>query len=121
MRELVHRRKWISEQEFVNGLALSQAFPGINVVNLAIWIGYRLQGGKGALVAALGMVVPAMVVAILMAMAFSQVAHSKSAHLALAGIAAAAIGLFLDMGRSGERRVGKEGVSTCRSRWSTDH
>src|SRR3546814_7674181 len=98
MRELVHRRKWISEQEFVNGLALSQAFPGINVVNLAIWIGYRLQGGKGALVAALGMVVPAMVVAILMAMAFSQVAHSKSAHLALAGIAAAAIGLSLEMG-----------------------
>src|SRR3546814_6380048 len=36
MRELVHRRKWISEQEFVNGLALSQAFPGINVVNLAM-------------------------------------------------------------------------------------
>src|SRR3546814_20763716 len=70
MRELVHRRKWISEQEFVNGLALSQAFPGINVVNLAIWIGYRLQGGKG---------------------------------------------------RSEARRVGKECVSTCRSRWSPYH
>ncbi|MGB3291202.1 MAG: chromate transporter [Burkholderiaceae bacterium] len=98
MREFVHRRKWISEQEFVSGLALSQAFPGINVVNLSIWIGYRLQGGKGALAAALGMVVPAMCVAILMAMAFAQVAHSRTAHLALAGIAAAAIGLSLEMG-----------------------
>jgi chromate transporter len=95
MREFVHSRKWISEKEFVSGLALSQAFPGIN---LAIWIGYRLRGGKGALVAALGMVVPAMGVAILMAVAFSQVAHSKTAHLALAGIAAAAIGLSLEMG-----------------------
>lgn len=98
MREFVHSRKWISEKEFVSGLALSQAFPGINVVNLSIWIGYRLRGGRGALAAALGMVMPAMGVAILMAIAFAQVAHSRTAHLALAGIAAAAIGLSLEMG-----------------------
>ncbi|MGP1614013.1 MAG: chromate transporter, partial [Pollutimonas bauzanensis] len=39
MREFVRQRRWISEEEFLSGLALSQAFPGINVVNLSIWIG----------------------------------------------------------------------------------
>ncbi len=98
MREFVRQRRWISEEEFLSGLALSQAFPGINVVNLSIWIGYRLRGRNGALAAALGMVLPSMCVAIVMAVAFAQVSQSKTAHLALAGIAAAAIGLSLEMG-----------------------
>lgn len=105
MREFVHTRHWITEEDFLSGLALSQAFPGINVVNLSIWIGYRLNGRNGALVAALGMVLPAMFVAIIMAMAFSQVSQSKTAHLALAGIAAAAIGLSLEMGLRAARHT----------------
>ncbi len=61
MREFVQRRAWLSEGEFLSGLALAQAFPGVNVVNLAIWIGFRLRGGAGALVSALGLTVPAIV------------------------------------------------------------
>lgn len=105
MREFVHTRHWITEEDFLSGLALSQAFPGINVVNLSIWIGYRLNGRNGALVAALGMVLPAMVVAIVMAMAFAQFSQSKTVHLALAGIAAAAIGLSLEMGLRAARHT----------------
>ena len=64
LRDFVQTRRWISEGEFLSGLALAQAFPGVNVVNLSIWIGYRLRGGAGALVGALGIVAPAMFVAI---------------------------------------------------------
>ncbi|HXZ08323.1 MAG TPA: chromate transporter, partial [Paraburkholderia sp.] len=35
LREFVHDRHWLSEDEFLNGLALSQALPGVNVKNLA--------------------------------------------------------------------------------------
>ncbi|HUG59240.1 MAG TPA: chromate transporter [Candidimonas sp.] len=105
MREFVHRRHWISEEDFLSGLALSQAFPGINVVNLSIWIGYRLRGRGGAVAAALGMVIPAMFVAIIMVMVFAQISQSKTAHLALAGIAAAAIGLSLEMGLRAARHT----------------
>ena len=55
LREFVQRRRWLDEGEFLSGLALAQAFPGVNVVNLSIWIGYRLGGSAGALVSALGM------------------------------------------------------------------
>ncbi|HEY9281729.1 MAG TPA: chromate transporter [Eoetvoesiella sp.] len=105
MREFVIQRRWISEEEFLSGLALSQAFPGINVVNLSIWIGYRLRGGQGAFVASLGMVVPAMFVAISMAAVFSLLRDSPSVHYALAGIAAAAIGLSLEMGIHAAKRA----------------
>jgi len=36
LREFVQRRAWLQEDEFLSGLALAQAFPGVNVVNLAI-------------------------------------------------------------------------------------
>ncbi|MCR2521869.1 chromate transporter, partial [Salmonella enterica] len=41
MREFVQQRRWLSESDFLSGLALAQSFPGVNVVNLAIWIGFR--------------------------------------------------------------------------------
>ena len=98
MRDFVQNRKWLSEQEFLTGLALAQAFPGVNVVNLSIWIGYSLRGGLGALFGALGMVVPAMFVAIGIFTVYAQLVRFRVAHILLAGVAAAAIGLSLQMG-----------------------
>ena len=48
LREFVRDRAWIGEEEFLNGLSLSQALPGVNVTNMAIWIGHRLLGFRGA-------------------------------------------------------------------------
>jgi chromate transporter len=98
LREFVQNRRWLSEDEFLSGLALAQAFPGVNVVNLSIWIGFRLRRSRGALLAALGMIVPPMAVAMVLAAVFAELAHSSTVHLVLAGIAAAAVGLSLQMG-----------------------
>jgi chromate transporter len=98
LREFVQARRWLSEPEFLSGLALAQAFPGVNVVNLSIWIGFRLRGSPGALVAALGMIVPPMVTAMILAALFAELAHAPAVHIVLAGIAAAAVGLSLQMG-----------------------
>ncbi|CAM3870187.1 chromate transporter [Bordetella bronchialis] len=98
LREFVQARRWLSEAEFLSGLALAQAFPGVNVVNLSIWIGFRLRGGPGAFFAALGMIVPPMTAAIVLAALFAELSHSPTVHIVLAGIAAAAVGLSLQMG-----------------------
>lgn len=105
MREFVTRRRLLSEADFLSGLALSQGLPGINVVNLSIWIGYRLRGGAGATVASLGMIVPPMMVAILMMIILEQIGPSEHIRLLLAGIAAAALGLALEMGVRSARFV----------------
>jgi len=98
MRDLVTRRQWVTSDEFLGGLALAQAFPGINAVNLAIWTGYQLRGGRGAAVAALGMLVPSIAAAIAIVSVFSELNHIPGVHYALAGLSAAAIGLSLEMG-----------------------
>jgi chromate transporter len=105
LREFVQDRQWLSEEEFLNGLAVSQALPGVNVTNMAIWIGYRLRGPIGAFAGFMGIVVPPAFVIVLLGMLFSFVAQYPITRLALAGAAAAAIGLSLSMGITTARRV----------------
>jgi chromate transporter len=105
LRECVHRHRWLSEEEFFNGLALSQALPGVNVSNMAIWIGYRQRGTAGALASLAGIIIPSAVVIVLLAVVFSAIAKFEIVHLVLNGAAAAAIGLSLYMGVGAARRV----------------
>jgi len=105
MREFVHDRHWLSEEEFLDGLALSQALPGVNVKNMAIWIGYKLAGPRGAAAGFVGIIFPAAVFIILLAVLFSSLERYPLTSVALAGAAAAAIGLSATMGITAARRV----------------
>jgi chromate transporter len=105
MREFVHDRHWMSEEEFLNGLALSQALPGVNIKNLAIWIGYRLLGWRGAVAGFCGIIFPPAVFIILLGVFFSALAYLPLTHIALAGAAAGAIGLSLSMAITAARRL----------------
>ncbi|MGF6769971.1 chromate transporter [Paraburkholderia sp. GAS199] len=105
LREFVQDRDWISEEDFLNGLAISQALPGINVKNMAIWIGHRLLGWRGALLAVAGIIVPPAILIIVLGTLFSHLLQFPIAHVLLAGAAAAATGLSLSMGVTTARRV----------------
>jgi chromate transporter len=105
LREFVQDRAWLSEDEFLNGLAISQALPGVNVKNMAIWIGYRLLGRRGAAAGFTGIILPPAIVIVLIGMLFSSLAHFPITHRALMGAGAAAIGLSLSMGITAARRV----------------
>lgn len=104
MRVVVQERGWMDETEFLSGLALCQVFPGINVVNLAIWLGYRMHGGVGAVVGALTMIVPPALVLIAMATAFTDLSRYAAVRIGLDGVAAAAVGLGASMGVRAARR-----------------
>src|SRR2546421_12947569 len=54
-RELVERKRWMSREQFVEMLSVSQVLPGPNVVNLSLMIGDRHFGLRGAFVALAGM------------------------------------------------------------------
>lgn len=110
LREFVQRRHWLSEEAFMNGLAISQALPGVNVVNLAVWIGYQLRGGRGALFSALGMIVPPMIVAILILISFEQMSRYPWVQVMFTGVAAGAVGLSLNMGFRALRRIMRQVV-----------
>lgn len=56
-RELVDRHGWMSEEEFLDHVSLSQTMPGVFAVNMASMVGYRLRGVRGAVAAVVGNVV----------------------------------------------------------------
>src|SRR6476469_1031447 len=57
-RDLVERLGWVSEHEFVDGLAVSQTLPGPLAAQLAMWIGYIRGGVAGATVCSVAFVLP---------------------------------------------------------------
>ena len=61
-REVVDRKGWIDEEEFLNMIALAQAAPGLIAVNSAIFIGWRVGGWKGVCGAVLGAVLPSFLI-----------------------------------------------------------
>ena len=104
LRIAVQERRWMTEAEFLAGLALCQVFPGINVVNLSIWLGYRLLGWRGAVAGPLAMVVPPGIVIVALAASVADVGRIPIVRSGLNGVAAAAIGLGAAMGvRAGRR------------------
>lgn len=60
--EIVHKRHWIDEKEFIDILAVAQSFPGALAINTSIYVGYKLRKHVGAVVACLGLVLPPLVI-----------------------------------------------------------
>lgn len=69
-RELVERHRWMSDEDFLDEVALSQAMPGVFAVNMAAMTGYRLRGRRGAAVAIVGNILMPVVFILLLAMFF---------------------------------------------------
>ncbi len=93
-REVVDRRGWIDEEEFLNMIALAQAAPGIIAVNSAIFIGWRIGGWKGVVGAVLGAVLPSFVIILLIAMVFSEWKELPAVEAAFKGIRPAVVALI---------------------------
>jgi chromate transporter len=93
-RELVERKGWLSEDEFIEEWAVAQVMPGPNVVNLALMIGGRYFGLPGAMAALAGMLALPLVLILLLAMLHAQCADIPQVAGALRGMAAVSAGLI---------------------------
>ena len=69
--EVVNKKRWIAEEDFMDVLAISQSAPGLLSVNISIFLGYRLRGTKGSVVATLGSVLPSFLIILMIAMFFA--------------------------------------------------
>jgi chromate transporter len=97
-REMVERRKWMTAQEFVEDWAVAQIMPGPNVVNLALMLGDRWFGLRGALVAVAGMLVLPLLVVLLLALLYARFGADPHVASALRGMGAVAAGLITATG-----------------------
>ncbi len=106
-QEVVVRRRWMSEEEFLSGLALCQVMPGINVTNLIVYIGQRVRGIAGACVGLVGLIVGPFFVVIGLVMVYERIAGLAWLQAAFDGMAAAALGLLMMIGLKGAQRVAR--------------
>lgn len=91
----VKRRRWVTEEEFLESLEVAQTLPGPNVVNLVVMLGRQLHGTAGAAVALVGLLGPAVAANALLVMFVLQRAESAAVTGVLAGFGAAAAGLSI--------------------------
>jgi chromate transporter len=96
-RMLVEERQWMSAEEFNAQLGLCQFLPGPNVINLAVVVGKRYQGLRGALVAPLGLLAGPLLIVLVLAMLYDRYGSLPLAQGMLRGIAAVGCGLLLTM------------------------
>jgi chromate transporter len=100
-REVVQKRGWLDDKQFLSGYALSQLVPGATNVNLAVFIGTQMRGTAGAVACFLGLVtLPLAIVLILGTLYLHSQGNTGGAwvSLALGGMGAVAIGLNLGTG-----------------------
>lgn len=87
--EVVDNKKWIDKEEFLDILVIAQSFPGALAVNTSIFIGYKIGGVLGAIMALLGTVLPSFIIITLIAKFFMQFRNNYYVDLAFKGISAA--------------------------------
>ena len=94
-RETVERRHWLDDREFTRALNFCMLLPGPEALQLAIFLGWKLHGIRGGLVAGLGFVLPAIL--LLFALSYVYVAHGSLAWVSalLYGLQAAVVALVL--------------------------
>lgn len=97
-RELVERRRWLTQEEFIEDLAVAQIMPGPNIVNLCMMIGARYFGLRGALTALAGMLTMPLFVVLGLAVIYARFSQHPGVAGALRGMSAVAAGLIIASG-----------------------
>ncbi len=92
--EVVNKRRWIDEQEFLNMLALAQSAPGVMAANAAIFIGYKMRGWKGIVATLLGSILPSFVIILLIATVFTRFRELPAIEAIFKGIRPAVVALI---------------------------
>jgi chromate transporter len=110
LKSLALGRGWLTEEEFNEGLALVQLYPGPMMVDLTAYIGYKLRGVPGALLATLGFILPSYLLMLVLSALYFAAGNLPWVHPLFLGLEALVIGVLfnvtLDLGsRNIQNRV----------------
>lgn len=105
-REVVERRRWLDERSFADALNFCMLLPGPEALQLAIYLGWRLHGTRGGLVAGLAFILPAVVLLLVLSWIYAAYGHVPTLAGVLLGLKAAVLGLVLQaLERLGRRAL----------------
>lgn len=90
----LQKRRWFTEHEFAEGLALAQSLPGSMANNVAAYVGLRLRGWRGAAVAVAGLILPSMLLMIVLAILYRHLRDLPDTERLFHGLNAAVVALI---------------------------
>ena len=103
-RDAVYNKKWITKEEFVDMIALTQSIPGPIAVDASVFIGYKVAGIAGCIAAVFGSIFSAFVVLLIIAMYFVGIDKNRNVEAIFKGLRPAVVALLavpvLRMGKS---------------------
>ena len=97
-RVLCEQKRWLTREQFIETLAVAQILPGPNVCNLALMIGDRFFGWRGAFAAQVGMMAVPLVIVLILTALYAQYAMNPAVSGALRGMGAVSAGLIFGTG-----------------------
>lgn len=92
--KIIDKNKWIKKGEFLDLIAIAQSCPGVFAINIAIFVGYKLNKVKGALAACLGAALPSFLIILPIAIFFTQFKDVPLVKSIFAGIRPAVVALI---------------------------
>jgi chromate transporter len=104
MQREVTAAGWVTPSEFADAVALGNALPGPIAPQVSAYVGYRLAGAPGAIVAAAGTVLPTTLLMLVMVVAFFGIKENRAVTAMITAVRPVVVGLLLwtayDMARS---------------------
>ena len=94
-KEVVETKGWMSDEEFLDAVSLTNSLPGPLAINAATFVGYRVCNVKGALSAVLGAASPSVIIILIVAMVFNNITEYPVVQYVFDGISPAVVALIL--------------------------
>ncbi|MDF2522531.1 MAG: chrA1 [Clostridiales bacterium] len=94
-KEVVDNNKWVSEEDIVDVYAISQSVPGVIAINSSIFIGYKVSGYTGAIIAALGVILPSFFIILIIAYLLFNIQNNIYLEKAFTGVRAGVTAMIL--------------------------
>lgn len=95
-RELAERKKWISDEDMLDMLALAECTPGVIAVNSATYVGYSVGGFWGSLLATIGVILPSIIVITIISFFYQTFLENKVITQIFYGVRIGAVVLILN-------------------------
>ena len=92
--EVVNKHRWVEKNEMLDLIAIAQSCPGVFAINIAIFIGYKLNKVRGALATTLGTALPSFLIILVIAMFFHQFEDNRVVAAMFRGIRPAVVALI---------------------------
>ncbi|MCD8302532.1 MAG: chromate transporter [Prevotellaceae bacterium] len=93
-QKVVEEKRWVSEAELMDLMAVAQSCPGIFAINISIFIGYKTRGVRGAILCALGTALPSFIIILLIALLFQHFREYTVVERMFRGIRPAVVALI---------------------------